>query len=1291
MATVKLYIFKGPQKGKGITLSESGVFSFDQTTILPPETKKDETTEVTTLTMKSVVTTYKCSITLTKLSYRKNIYKPCKIHAELEVSSLQKRTSHVTQEVDIDKNGVETPREEKRDDGAFVDTTSISHFFEGSQVFLEINDHTVAKNYMVFKVRTTYKTVSNKTSQFVNLTIFSADKLMDLNKYSRAYTARKLYGEILATESEKFIFKDSMYNPSDNPLKNHLKDLGTSIPLSQMIVNHMQLLKFRGEETKDNVIVNTWTERDELRIPYLVQYNETFYRFMARSANRFGEFLYFEDGKLNMGMQPLETNYYKKDSTDIIDWADGANGVQSRYYESVLSEGVAVEDRAYNYVEHSPEFEGAYAASSDSRYNMDPVSVDEWTKQDLNNGDYITMGEAMLEEAKTFLTETIFMALNSTTFAEAMTTFGGEFIKKIMDCQKNNRDYNHVLEHANYKEKGEYKIFDDQRSSDNDHYNQFATYSGSTNLQDNLNTLFNKDDITNFTELFYSLIRSKEKETGEKAVWLDFGSNYKPINLGDLLHVDDTDYVAIYVGGSYEIVKEKNEEGTEVSKVQEHLLVSAIPVLKLEKTGSYETKDHKEPWTNVLPFPPYLSDVLIRDARPQVAFVAETLDPQNMGRIRVRYPWQDKDGDASPWIRVTLPLATTGGAVNFTPNVGDEVMVGYEYGNIERPYGMGYLVAPFVNERWKNALPLDQYGGLHGIKVKTGHHLTFTDGANMAALVASTFGALSFAKTFYPTGFLGAWPIGGEITSDFGGGFELSDRYGFYKISGSTDDRSVTIESPVGTVEVNAFQGITISAPNGDIEIKGKNVSISASNQLSISSGETIKDKLWYQKKWDKTVKSKLGAVGDLLKDTGKELAESAVKEGLGTICDLSFLRCFLEWLVHPINGTLSIKSYTFVTIEAGDGNVEVPPESLRSYEPSTLYKVLVTTKQIKESVYARLLDIRGKYDKLCDATQAFLAISGDDGINKKQSAIKFSDIVKADKAELQEGDFTWLEGINDNDNNLKGRPLYAPTEPKKDDYKDQNGEVDETKFLQAKANYDNKIKANVRIENENIKRTVDREKVIEVSKKLQKAAKALSDAAGKWTDMTVNDFTYGPYPEADASTACEKIKAADIIPDKGIVSLKAMKEGSYDSTIGKANATTWNNQAIALYRYIISQYLSEQKVIKSDKTIIKSVDDASKKNNWEDYANSVDNDDSITLLGTLKNGLSWANENLNTFKGFKDDQHKWKHGFKGRILISDQADKTASFSSDLTMKSHTNQTFDEQNLAALQKLLKES
>jgi len=56
-------------------------------------------------------------------------------------------------------------------------------------------------------------------------------------------------------------------------------------------------------------------------------------------------------------------------------------------------------------------------------------------------------------------------------------------------------------------------------------------------------------------------------------------------------------------------------------------------------------------------------------------------------------------------------------------------------------------------------------------------------------------------------------------------------------------------------VNLNAFQGISIEAPNGDIEIKGKNVSIEASNRLSLSSGENIGRKYWYQSKTDSLVK----------------------------------------------------------------------------------------------------------------------------------------------------------------------------------------------------------------------------------------------------------------------------------------------------------------------------------------------------------------------------------------------------------------------------------------------------
>lgn len=63
---------------------------------------------------------------------------------------------------------------------------------------------------------------------------------------------------------------------------------------------------------------------------------------------------------------------------------------------------------------------------------------------------------------------------------------------------------------------------------------------------------------------------------------------------------------------------------------------------------------------------------------------------------------------------------------------------------------------------------------------------------------------------------------------DLSGGFYMGDRFGMYELAMSSHDRKVTINSPFGNVEIGAFTGITINAPNGDIKIKGKNVSIEA-------------------------------------------------------------------------------------------------------------------------------------------------------------------------------------------------------------------------------------------------------------------------------------------------------------------------------------------------------------------------------------------------------------------------------------------------------------------------------
>ena len=962
----------------------------------------------------------------------------------------------------------------------------------------------------------------------------------------------------------------------------------------------------------------------------------------------------------------------KKDGADIIiDWATEPNAVQNRYYESVVSEGISVEERGYSYLTHKPDENEEYASSETSRYNFDPVATNEWTNQELKSKKYLELGEIMGEEMKAYVAEFVFKSLEQTTLGEALVQLSKETLGKVYEVWNTVKDYNNQLDYANYKDEDDcYKVKEDQRSDSK--YSQFTTFGGSPNLSDNLSKMFGESGVNNFTDLFYQLIRKKEKEIGEQAVWLDFGNYYRPIKLGDKLRVANKDYVAISVEGSYE-------------NGQEHLLVSAIPVYSLStNTATPQTATTSgDAWTTTIPFPPALPDVIIRDARPQVAFVADTMDPQKLGRIRVRYPWQDEKGDASPWIRITLPLATTGGGVNFTPCEGDEVMVGYEHGNIDRPYGMGYLTAPFVNEKWSNALPLDQYGGTHGIKTKTGHHLTFEDGFAFAPMLVNTLGPLAFIKSLWPIGKTGPidWPFANETTADFGGGFELSDRYGFYKIKGSTDERSVTIESPAGTVELNAFQGITINAPNGDIEIKGKNVSISASNQLSIEAGANIKDKLRYQKNWKEVGSMALGALDDT--------AGALLSEYAGELLDISFLRCVMEYFLHPVNGTLQIKSYTFVTIEAGEGETALPPTSLRKSDAMTLDKIKKTTYLIHLNVSQLLDNFREKYQKVCGATRAFLIMS-ESFRNKNESTIGYDTIIKKGKTEYtkDDSDFNWeAAGLKLEDE------TFDKTAPVESDYT-TNGVVDLVKKNKLKAEYTRAKRANQRLKLRNQKKITQRQIIVNMANRLRVAAQELADAAEKWTKMKSGDvMTYDiKKDDVDTSAIAKNIKTEKLVADIGIKSFDDLINRNYDKTIFMTGKDIWSMQKKVLSRYIISKYLSDQSIVKLDKTKIFNWANAYNEDTWREFADSLEYDDT---LSNAQKVWSWTKEHvkedvLSSFVGAIDNQKLWAHGVQGKILMSDQADKTVSFDNNLNLKPHDNQEYVEEVIENLKKMIKE-
>ncbi|MBB4637824.1 phage baseplate assembly protein V [Longimicrobium terrae] len=72
------------------------------------------------------------------------------------------------------------------------------------------------------------------------------------------------------------------------------------------------------------------------------------------------------------------------------------------------------------------------------------------------------------------------------------------------------------------------------------------------------------------------------------------------------------------------------------------------------------------------------------------AMVVANDDSSGMGRVRVRYPWMD-GGERSGWVRTASMYAGNSRGVGFLPEVGDEVAVGFEQGDAERPLVLGSL------------------------------------------------------------------------------------------------------------------------------------------------------------------------------------------------------------------------------------------------------------------------------------------------------------------------------------------------------------------------------------------------------------------------------------------------------------------------------------------------------------------------------------------------------------------------------------------------------------------------
>ena len=168
MADVRLYIYNSKEKGKPISLLESGELLKEEVSVVDSSEKKDDVTVKTTKTTK---VTHKISITLTKLDYSKKVYEPCVIHAYLQVSAVQKKTDIEVKTITTDKDGKDGDAVITTDSGSYeyvtLPASVITDQVRGAKACLIIDNHTVAENYFVYNVLTRYEIVSNETSRLL--------------------------------------------------------------------------------------------------------------------------------------------------------------------------------------------------------------------------------------------------------------------------------------------------------------------------------------------------------------------------------------------------------------------------------------------------------------------------------------------------------------------------------------------------------------------------------------------------------------------------------------------------------------------------------------------------------------------------------------------------------------------------------------------------------------------------------------------------------------------------------------------------------------------------------------------------------------------------------------------------------------------------------------------------------------------------------------------------------------------------------------------------------------------
>ncbi len=858
--------------------------------------------EKSTCTIHTENRTWIC--TLQDLSYSKAIYKPGELIFKLQITGC---------------SGV----------------NAICSTFKGKKIELtaqaDNKSSSIAKDYYIFGIQIEKK----GNVYYATFQAYDPFKFLTLDTYCKAYTGKKFTQDIFLNkdlwpnnlpetideqltienaqslkkereaekanleEKQKEINKeindlnDKINKETNENTKEKLqKTLNEKEALSQNISIRIQELD--SEIKKLNAIINDGTKSQfnknprylyyndkEFIQPYLVQYNESFFDFLVRVSNRCGEFLYYEDGYFNIGWEkktkkdkddkeqdditPI-TEYVSVNFSDETATAWKENYIVSSHHNYSLRENKVKRFPSELQDNENIQLQDSQLASDENLVSLPPK--DEYTKWQ----DFALWPGYFFINAVTDI-------VNSADMIEAAVNLISDTGITILNCSLSAKATNDDYEDKNFK-KGIYT--DDRKNGDRIH-----PFSTSESVKNAL------DSYVTFSLEFYEAIRKGIEANERSRIQIALGDHFYPLTLGCLIELDGKKYIVVQMNGC-------------ANSGAETLDIEAIP--------------YKE---NEFVFPPAAPVGPIREAKAQRAFITHNTDPLKMNRVRVRYPWQGQTEDPTPWIRIALPMASDGSGFNFLPQIGDEAIINYENGNIEKPYVEGMLYTRAAKEDESTVPYAFKRDKARVISSVNGHSIIFSDPSASSDALNSLSPLMSTIKSFCPTGFIKTElslrdhkvDIFPDSFKKAMGGIEFTDEHGLYSISMSSDKRAISIDSPLGKVNISAFTGITISAPNGNVRIEGKNIDIVAGNNLSISSGNNIASHFW-------------PTSVQLLKESLKDTAVNALKK-IQPI-DMGLIRTFMETLIRPIGGTMLIKSNRYLCIEAGKGEAKIPGRNLQ-------------------------------------------------------------------------------------------------------------------------------------------------------------------------------------------------------------------------------------------------------------------------------------------------------------------------------------------------------------------------